>query len=61
MIASCTFMMPVATPPNAIVYSTGLFTIQQMVRAGIWLNIFYNFVFTLFGYFVLDLLFRGMI
>jgi sodium-dependent dicarboxylate transporter 2/3/5 len=31
--------MPVATPPNAIVFSSGHITIPQMVRAGIWLNI----------------------
>ncbi len=32
--ASCAFMMPAATPPNAIVFGTGYFTIPQMVRAG---------------------------
>lgn len=37
--ASCAFMMPVATPPNAIVFSSGYVTIPQMARAGIWLNI----------------------
>jgi len=37
--ASCAFMLPVATPPNAIVFSTGLISIPQMVRAGVLLNI----------------------
>jgi sodium-dependent dicarboxylate transporter 2/3/5 len=37
--ASCAFMLPVATPPNAIVFSTGAISIPQMVRAGIFLNI----------------------
>ena len=37
--ASCAFMLPVATPPNAIVFSTGRITIPQMVRAGFILNI----------------------
>jgi sodium-dependent dicarboxylate transporter 2/3/5 len=37
--ASCAFMMPVATPPNAIVFGSGLITIPQMARAGFWLNI----------------------
>lgn len=36
--ASYAFMMPVATPPNAIVFSSGAIRIAQMVRAGIWLN-----------------------
>ena len=39
LAASFAFMMPVATPPNAIVFSSGYITIPQMVRAGIWLNI----------------------
>jgi sodium-dependent dicarboxylate transporter 2/3/5 len=37
--ASCAFMLPVATPPNAIVFSTGAVRIFDMVRAGFWLNI----------------------
>ncbi len=41
LAASCAFMMPVATPPNAIVYGTGAVTIPQMATAGIWLNLFF--------------------
>jgi sodium-dependent dicarboxylate transporter 2/3/5 len=37
--ASCAFMLPVATPPNAIVFSTGDVRIGDMMRAGFWLNI----------------------
>jgi sodium-dependent dicarboxylate transporter 2/3/5 len=37
--ASCAFMLPVATPPNAIVFATGEVSIPQMVRAGVWLNV----------------------
>jgi len=37
--ASCAFMLPVATPPNAIVYGSGYISIPQMARAGIWLNV----------------------
>ncbi|MCB9643125.1 MAG: anion permease [Myxococcales bacterium] len=37
--ASCAFMMPVATPPNAMVYASGLVSMRSMVRAGVWLNL----------------------
>ena len=37
--ASCAFMMPVATPPNAIVFGTGRLKIGDMVKAGFWLNV----------------------
>jgi sodium-dependent dicarboxylate transporter 2/3/5 len=32
-------MLPVATPPNAIIFATGALTIPQMVRAGFFLNL----------------------
>ncbi len=37
--ASCAFMMPVATPPNAIVFSSGRIKIFEMVKVGIYINI----------------------
>ena len=37
--ASCAFMMPVATPPNAIVYGSGRISVPQMIRAGLWVNL----------------------
>lgn len=39
LAASCAFMMPVATPPNAVVFSSGQLRIADMAKAGLWLNI----------------------
>jgi sodium-dependent dicarboxylate transporter 2/3/5 len=38
MSASCAFMLPVATAPNTIMFSTGAFPIRTMVREGLALN-----------------------
>ncbi|HEX9802472.1 MAG TPA: SLC13 family permease [Gammaproteobacteria bacterium] len=46
--ASYAFMLPVATPPNAIVFSSGEVTIPQMARAGLWMNLIAALVITLF-------------
>jgi len=37
--ANCSYMLPVGTPPNAIVYGSGLVTLPQMARAGVLLNV----------------------
>ncbi|WP_017612630.1 SLC13 family permease [Nocardiopsis salina] len=39
MAANCAFMLPVGTPPNAIMFGTGRVTIMEMVRTGFWLNL----------------------
>jgi sodium-dependent dicarboxylate transporter 2/3/5 len=38
LAANCSYMMPVGTPPNAIVYGSGHIELPQMVRGGMWLN-----------------------
>ncbi|WP_047546768.1 SLC13 family permease [Psychroserpens sp. Hel_I_66] len=51
--ASCAFMLPVATPPNAVVFGSGYLRIPDMVSKGIVMNIISIIVVTLFVYFVL--------
>ena len=52
LAASCAFMLPVATPPNAIVYGSNKFSIPDMIKAGFALNIIGIFLVTLFAYYV---------
>ena len=48
--ASCAFMLPVATPPNAIVFGTGLIKQREMMRVGILLNILCMFLVGFWAY-----------
>ena len=50
--ASCAFMMPVATPPNAVVFGSERVKVAEMARVGIFLN--------LVGAVVITLVFRAM-
>ncbi len=50
--ASCAFMMPVATPPNTVVFGSGRVPIGQMIKAGFFLNIVGVVVVTLLAYFL---------
>jgi sodium-dependent dicarboxylate transporter 2/3/5 len=50
--ASCAFMMPVATPPNAIVFGGGRFTIPQMAKAGFVINLIGSVLVTFLTYFI---------
>ena len=49
MAASCAFMLPPATPPNAIVFGSGYVTIPQMSRAGIVINLTSIFILLIFS------------
>ena len=51
--ASCAFMLPVATPPNAIVFGTGLIKQTEMVRTGVILNIISTVIVGCWAYFFL--------
>lgn len=55
--ASCAFMLPVATPPNAIVFGSGELTIGAMIRAGFALNLFGAVLITLACFFFADIIF----
>jgi sodium-dependent dicarboxylate transporter 2/3/5 len=50
LAASCAFMLPVSTPPNAIIFASGRVPIGKMVMAGIWLDILSVFIVTGFVY-----------
>ncbi|MGO3667264.1 MAG: SLC13 family permease [Vreelandella alkaliphila] len=56
MAANCAFMLPVGTPPNAIIFATGKIKIIEMVRNGFWLNIFALLLIVAAVYFLLPLM-----
>ena len=56
LAATCAFMLPVATPPNAVVFGSGYLTIPDMARAGFRMNVISILIITLVCYFVLPLL-----
>ena len=57
LAASCGFMLPMGTPPNAIVFSTGELKIKDMMQTGIWINIASVILITLFCYLLVPVLF----
>lgn len=54
--ASCAFMLPVATPPNAVVFGSGYLRIPDMVKTGLWMNLISILICTGMVYFMLPLI-----
>lgn len=52
---SFAFMLPISTPPNAIVYGYGYINIRDMVKTGLWLNILGVIAITLFALYILPI------
>lgn len=57
MASSCAFMLPMATPPNAIVFASGYVKVSQMVRAGLVLNLLAVILLIVYYSFVIPILF----
>lgn len=57
LAASCAFMLPISTPPNAAVFSSDHLNIETMAKAGIWMNIVSLIVIVLAVYFLQPLVF----
>ncbi|WP_425483585.1 SLC13 family permease [Alkalicoccus luteus] len=55
--ASCAFMLPVATPPNAVVFGSGYLKMIDMIKAGFWMNLISVLMITLFIVLLLPVVF----
>lgn len=57
LAASCAFMLPVATPPNAVVFASGYISVSQMIKAGIFINLIAIIIITLASRYLLPIVF----
>ncbi len=58
LAASCAFMLPISTPPNAIVFGSGFLKIEDMFKNGVWMNLISIITITLVVYFTLPYVFE---
>lgn len=56
LAASCAFMLPVATPPNAVVFGSGYLKIEDMAKKGFWMNIISIILLTVIVYLFLPVI-----
>ena len=57
MAASCAFMLPSATPPNAIIFASQRVKVSDMIKCGVLINLYCGVIITIVGAFILPLLF----
>lgn len=55
LASSCAFMMPISTPPNAVVFASGHIKMRDMMRAGWLLNVFASLVIAILSYFLIGI------
>ena len=56
--ASCAFMLPVATPPNAVVFGSKILKIDDMIKKGFWMNLISIFILTAAVYWLLPIIWK---
>ena len=56
--ASCAFMLPVATPPNTVVFGSKILKIDDMIKKGFWMNLISIFILTAAVYWILPIIWR---
>ena len=53
MAANCAYMLPVGTPPNAIIFGSGKLSIKEMAKVGVWVNLISAVIIIIVVYFLM--------